>query len=768
MRKDFLRKTGAAVLSAAMAISSLAVSSSLNIFNAVDATKYEFEDATLTGCTVQTPGSARYNKGASGDSFVFLEDGGESAAVTVNVETAGAYTINLCYSSPYGDKSHNFYVNGVDQGQFSCPKNKTGEWFTMSLGSVKLNAGDNEIKIVSGWGWTNIDYITVETATYAEISASQNTCSDPKATKETKNLMSYLASIYGKNTIAGQQEIYANGPHGFEEEFEYINNLTGHYPAIRGFDYGNFCCPAFGSDDGSTDRVIDWVKNRNGIATASFHLNVPTDFASYTIGSRIDWSNTTYSQKTDFSPSKAATEGTKDNQYYMEALTILAKEFKELEAQGVPVIWRPLHEAEGGGGETGSWFWWGREGSEAYKKLWIYTYKTLTETFDCHNLIWEWNSYPYSSSENWYPGDEYVDIIGYDKYNCTNYSTGEIARNDSAISSTFYNIMEKYGNKKMVSMAETDSIPALENLTGEKAGWLYIMPWYDGGSEDINFVSSSKFNTKESLTEFYQSDYCITLDELPADLYSEVSQFPTADPNAPTAPPTTKPEPTTDDGSFKFEQLKYPITLEHLDEQGDALVLEIKGAPTASIGGGFGFADGEDWTNIEWSGNADSDGKLIVEIPLDKVPSSVTGGEVQIWWSNVWDSQLEEGIDQPCELVDYTEVFLGCILPTEPTTTTVPITSAPITTTTTTAPTTTTEPVTGKLGDADGDGEVTITDAVCIMSYATNKEAYPLSSEALSLCDVSSRGDGISNLDALAIQKLCANVINELPESYME
>lgn len=328
MKKYFFRKTGAAVLSAAMAISGLTISSSLNAFNAADTTKYEFENGTLTGCSVQTPGSERYNEGSSGDSFVFLENEGETAAITVNVETEGTYTINLCYSSPYGDKIHNFYVNGVDQGQFSCPKNKSGEWLTMSLGAVKLNAGDNEIKIVSSWGWTNIDYITIEAATFAEISASQNTCCDPKATKETKNLMSYLASVYGKQTIAGQQEIYANGPHGFEDEFEYIYNLTGHYPAIRGFDYGNFCCPAFGSDDGSTNRVIDWVKNKNGIATASFHLNVPTDFANFTIGNKIDWSSTTYSQKTDFSPSKAATEGTKENQYYMEALTTLAKEFK--------------------------------------------------------------------------------------------------------------------------------------------------------------------------------------------------------------------------------------------------------------------------------------------------------------------------------------------------------------------------------------------------------------------------------------------------------
>ena len=140
---------------------------------------------------------------------------------------------------------------------------------------------------------------------------------------------------------------------------------------------------------------------------------------SYTIGDRIDWAQTSYNAKdNDFSPEKAYTKGTKEYDYYRQSLETLAAEFKKLEAEGVPVIWRPLHEAEGGGGETGSWFWWGKEGSAVYKELWKYTYTTLTEDFDCHNLIWEWNSYNFDTSANWYPGDDYVDIIGYDKYSC--------------------------------------------------------------------------------------------------------------------------------------------------------------------------------------------------------------------------------------------------------------------------------------------------------------------------------------------------------------
>jgi hypothetical protein len=76
---------------------------------------------------------------------------------------------------------------------------------------------------------------------------------------------------------------------------------------------------------------------------------------------------------------------------------------------------------------------------------------------------------------------------------------------------------------KMVAMSENDSIPTLENLTTEKAGWLYFLPWYDGGSDSINFLSNPVFNTTEDLITMYQSDYCITLDELPTDLYTGYS-----------------------------------------------------------------------------------------------------------------------------------------------------------------------------------------------------------------------------------------------------
>ena len=497
MYSKFLTKASAAVMAAAMALNGAVVSTSTVI--AADSVKYELEDAELTG-TVK----ADDDKNASGGKIAYMTEDG-SISLDVEVASAGLYTITIYAGGVGGAKQQTISINGTSD-TLAVPESTSFEPIAIS---AKLNEGKNTIVITKSWGWTKFDYLTVETASLPDIKATQTDPCDPDATAETVSLMHYLASVYGKNIISGQQEIYQYGPHGLETEFEYLKEKTGHYPAIRGFDYGNRCCELFGAnDDGSTDRIIDWVKNKGGIATSSFHLNLPKDFKNYK-GGTLDFNATTYGAKnndgtpaTDFVTANAYKEGTKEYDYYRAALEILAKEFNKLEAEGIPVIWRPLHEAEGGGGETGSWFWWGKEGSAVYKELWKYTYKTLTEDFGCHNLIWEWNSYNFDTSADWYPGDEYVDIIGYDKYNCTEYLEENgwqpsLKHNDSAISSTFYGIMQKYNSAKMVAMAENDCFSTVENLTSEKAGWLYFCTWYDGGSDNINFLSNPVFNTLE-------------------------------------------------------------------------------------------------------------------------------------------------------------------------------------------------------------------------------------------------------------------------------
>ncbi|MDE6519338.1 MAG: leucine-rich repeat protein, partial [Ruminococcus sp.] len=111
---------------------------------------------------------------------------------------------------------------------------------------------------------------------------------------------------------------------------------------------------------------------------------------------------------------------------------------------------------------------------------------------------------------------------------------------------------------------------------------------------------------------------------------------------------------------------------------------------------------------------------------------------------------------------------------TNTTTTTTTATKSPATNTTiittaakTTATTVTTTAHTGKLllGDANEDGEVNIADATAIVQHLGNKDKYALSEQGLANADCCNVGDGVTGLDALALQKLEAKQISKLPDT---
>jgi hypothetical protein len=67
-------------------------------------------------------------------------------------------------------------------------------------------------------------------------------------------------------------------------------------------------------------------------------------------------------------------------------------------------------------------------------------------------------------------------------------------------------------------------------------------------------------------------------------------------------------------------------------------------------------------------------------------------------------------------------------------------------------------------GDANLDGKVNISDAVLIMQSLSNPSEFKLSDEAKAAADVAGSFDGVTNSDALAIQKYLLKMIDSLPE----
>ncbi len=501
----------------------------------------ECEDLEIKDATVTTDVYGQEYPGYTGDGFVWVTNGG-TMTFTVDAPNTGMYRLMtkcIMYLGNSGE-SREAQINVTRSDGSTWTKtvkiSYTDTWNDYSWGDIKLIEGENTITFGAGWGYCLYDSVELTQTPPPDYSKATDTLIDAEATSETVALMKYLKSVYGSHIISGQQEIYGGGNDGDSElEFRYIEDNTGKLPAIRGFDFMNYN-PLYGWEDGTTERVIQWVKNNPysetgvGIATASWHINVPIDFENYEIGDLVDWTKCTYknSQASNgtFDTKNAVIEGTKEYEYFQMAMEDLAEQLKILQDNNVPIILRPLHEAQGNEGNYSdgtAWFWWGDDGPEVYKELWKLLYTTLTDKYNLHNIIWEYNSYNYANSDTWYPGDEYVDIVAYDKYNCDYNRDDGLSSgtpNLSAISSIYNYLYELIDGEKMLAISENDSIPSVENLQVENAGWLYFCPWYG------DHLMASRYNSVENLSEMYNSEYCITLDELPVDLYSGSTETP--------------------------------------------------------------------------------------------------------------------------------------------------------------------------------------------------------------------------------------------------
>ena len=552
-------------------------------------TSFRFEGEKLEGAELWTSIYQTEIPGYSGDGFAYLTN--TALEFTVDAPADGMYQVTVRGAQILNEEGRlqTLEVNG---SEYSVTVPFTKEWTDFDFGMVRLNKGKNTLKFVCKYGYMAIDYVTVSEGTFPDMSVADAVPRDAKATAETKALMSYLHSVYGKNILSGQQQIYGGGNtvqttirydaasdtckdqegneytidrdskdkdeqgnefywhctgkdgrvytystqnrnytyNNYENDVELIKSLTGKYPAIQGFDFGSYC-PCYRWDDGVADRMIEWTNEKGGICTASWHVNVPTVKSDYTLGEPLDFSRTTYTEKTDFLPSNCMKEGTMEYDYFQLCMKYLAAELLKLQEAKVPVIFRPFHEAEGNGGKDGkgAWFWWAREGAETCKALWAFLQDTLENEYGLHNLIWEQNLYAWSDdSALWYSGDDRVDLVAFDKYN-TQYNRHDgktSGPNLDAETGIFYKLVGYVGGKKMVAMAENDSVPSLSNMQIEHANWLYFCPWYD--TPETPFVSGEKYQDHAELKALYTSDYCITLDELSKDLFSKAASGTTA------------------------------------------------------------------------------------------------------------------------------------------------------------------------------------------------------------------------------------------------
>ncbi|CAN5360868.1 hypothetical protein BH11BAC3_BH11BAC3_06600 [soil metagenome] len=325
----------------------------------------------------------------------------------------------------------------------------------MKLERIKINCAKSYLLFII--------FFALASPSYAQKNGKLST---RKASNEAKALYAYLNDMFGKKILAGQ--MYASW--GFDE-LKYIRDSTGKQPAIRGMDFINNR-----ENDAEVQHAIDWWK-AGGIPTIMWHWGAPAVGEGYE------------NSKKPVNIDSIFIEGTPQYQSFWYELERKADLLEKIRDAHVPVLWRPFHEL------NGNWFWWGKQGPENFKKLWITVYDYMVKKRKLNNLIWVL-CYTGNPDGAWYPGRKYVDIAGADTY----------APGISPQINMYNAVKNIVADKMPIAYHECGTPPNPDSCLAQGAMWSWWMEWHTGHLKKVN-TAYLKF--------IYNHELVITLDEVP-------------------------------------------------------------------------------------------------------------------------------------------------------------------------------------------------------------------------------------------------------------
>lgn len=310
---------------------------------------------------------------------------------------------------------------------------------------------------------------------------------NPNASEGVRNVMKYLSDISGEKIVTGQHTQTMD-----QAELHYIEKVTGRQPALLGFELLSYspninyldtdgeCMDEVERNYGTLKRAWKWAEQK-GLITFTWHWFSP-------LGGR---SKSFFTRNTDFDASKAVIDGTPENRALLSDMDCMAGLLRPFCDRGVPILWRPFHEGDGG------WFWWGAKGPETVKKLFRIMYKRYTELHRLNNLIWVWNA----PLPECYPGDDVTDIISRDMYPAPHDHTAQEKK--------YYELLKITEAKKIAAIGETGILPDVDAIHGGNIGWTYYMTWSG------KFCLGEEANRNDYLNALYHNPWAVTKEDLP-------------------------------------------------------------------------------------------------------------------------------------------------------------------------------------------------------------------------------------------------------------
>ena len=449
---------------------------------------FEAEDAVLEGSCAPSE-----QPDFSGGAYVSMKAGDDKIKFNADIEFSGMYDLDFISRAGDSGRENAVYIDGVHAGDIVC--NSDGQIVDSFMQGIYLEKGSHEIAIVPSWGYTDFDCLKLTSSSVIteDTYKVSPVLSNPNADEHTKSLFKFLCDIYGKYSLTGQ---FADDGRR-SSELQQINKATGKDFAVLGLDMMNYSSANRdnGSKGNSVEYAYDWYVNGGGIVQMCWHWNSPGEYAIN--DAEHPWYGSFYAESSNIDLDKIM-NGQDEHGYelLMADIDYIAGQFERLRDEGVPIIWRPLHEASGG------WFWWGDCDPESYKKLWKVMYDKMTNEHNLTNLIWMWNG----QNADWYPGDDCVDIVSWDIYQGNNVYT--------SFGGTFAKAVQCSSAGKLVALSENGCVMDPDLVMRDNARWLFWGTWADPYTLKMGLLNE-EYTDKELLYKAYNHERTLTLDELP-------------------------------------------------------------------------------------------------------------------------------------------------------------------------------------------------------------------------------------------------------------
>lgn len=353
-------------------------------------------------------------------------------------------------------------------------------------------------------------------------SAISKVPTNPNAGEPARKLYSFLLDNYGVKTLSG-----AHSGHSQTNDFvNLVGQVTGKHPVVASYDFiflqfsptpANWGWKRDYTD--ITEQKEHW--NAGGIPCYMWHWNAPRDEETFRNNITGDGRYGFYcpgsnsgSSETEFDIREALKEGTWQHEFIKADLDEITITFKKLQDEGIPVLFRPLHEAAGNytryNPAGGAWFWWGRYGASYCKQLWAFMRDYLENHNGLNNIIWVWTvdvkeGY-LDAAKEWYPGDDLVDILGCDTY-----------QDNTGLRSDNFQFMQGVcGGRKILTISECGNIPSPEKNILAGCPWSWFDAWPKTIDDEVVITGHGTLNTEDYWKSIMSSEYVITREDMPS------------------------------------------------------------------------------------------------------------------------------------------------------------------------------------------------------------------------------------------------------------